>query len=493
MSRFAIFPAAALAMGPGPNGLAKTPPMGWMSWEIFRCETDCTSHPSSCINEQLYMEMSDALVDDGYLSVGYNTVSIDDCWENLNGRNSDGALFPDAARFPAGMKALGDHMHSKGVNFGIYSDEGTRTCGGFPGSLGFEEADANTFASWGVDYLKLDGCYNNESGFVTGYPAMGTALQGTGRNMTYSCSWPAYLHDEEGAKPFDAMIQAGCNSWRNWEDIQCGWQSLVQIIDHWGQYGEAMAPYAGPGHWHDPDMLIIGNGCITLEEEQTQMALWCIVAAPLILGNDLRHVPEQSAAILKNNDAIAVNQDPLGKMGTRMSATNLSTQVWTRELAGGDVAVALYNYDGGTPAGTSLVAGGQYCSDALAMGSDTGFGYNLATCVSAVRSESRCQSGFFYFAASYNGQCKCALDDCSERDSSAAHNIYKLSDEFALGADIQVSFQDLGLPESVAVYDIWAQSALGTFTGSYTAVNVSLHGTAFLRLSSLPALINVLV
>merc|ERR1712151_1430394 len=210
--------------GPGPNGLALTPPMGWMSWEIFRCQTNCATHPDSCIDHNLYEQMADRISEDGYLEVGYNQVSIDDCWENRS-RDVDGHLKPDASRFPSGMKAMGDYMHARGVQFGTYSDEGTVTCQRYPASKDHEEDDANVFASWGVDYLKLDGCHNTHDDFKRGYPAMGAALQATGRNITYSCSWPAYLGNNESTKPFGDMIDAGCNLWRNWDDIQCSWGS----------------------------------------------------------------------------------------------------------------------------------------------------------------------------------------------------------------------------------------------------------------------------
>jgi len=196
--------------------------------------------------------------------------------------------------------------------------------------------------------LKLDGCYNDQAGYVAGYPAAGAALQATGRNISYSCSWPAYLGSDESKKPYQAMIDAGCNLWRNWDDIQCGWGSLSSIIDHWGDYGAALQRWAGPGYWHDMDMLLIGNGCLTIHEERTQMAIWSISASPLIMGNDLRNVPIESKAILLSKEAIAVNQDAMGKMGIRHSSYNSSsaTQVWFRELANGDVAVALYNKAG---------------------------------------------------------------------------------------------------------------------------------------------------
>lgn len=208
--------------------------------------------------------------------------------------------------------------------------------------------DAQTFADWGVDYLKLDGCFNDKQSYVTGYPAAGAALQATGRDIVYSCSWPAYLGGNETAKPFAAMVDAGCNLWRNWRDIQCHWDSLSSIIDHWGDYASILQATAGPGHWHDMDMLLIGNGCVSTDEEKTQMAIWSISASPLIMGNDLRRVPDDSKAILQNADAIAVSQDSLGRMGTRISE-DVSLQVWARELSEGKVAVALYNKGGQRP------------------------------------------------------------------------------------------------------------------------------------------------
>jgi len=177
---------------------------------------------------------------------------------------------------------------------------------------------------------------------------MGAALQATGRNITYSCSWPAYLGNNETLKPFQAIIDAGCNSWRNWDDVQCSWKSMSGIIDHWGDYGHILVPTAGPGHWHDMDMLLIGSKCLTTEEERTQMAIWSISASPLIMGNDLRNVSLTSKEILCNQHAIAVSQDAMGKMGTRLKQCNASSpeQVWFRPLSNGDVAVALYNKGG---------------------------------------------------------------------------------------------------------------------------------------------------
>eukprot|EP01059_Diplonema_ambulator_P032221 TRINITY_DN621_c0_g1_i1.p1 TRINITY_DN621_c0_g1~~TRINITY_DN621_c0_g1_i1.p1 ORF type:complete len:395 (+),score=100.25 TRINITY_DN621_c0_g1_i1:53-1237(+) len=324
------------------KNLAPTPPMGWMSWEIFRCETDCVNHNDSCINEYLYKTMTDELVAGGYLAAGYDGIHLDDCWmQRVPFRDANGRLTPDTDRFPSGFKALGDYMHGKGVKFAIYTAESPTTCAGYPASMGYESVDAVTFAEWGVDYLKVDGCGYADY-YPTGYPLMGASLVESGRDIVYSCSWPAYLGSNESSKPYTAMIESNCNLWRNWGDIQCDWGSLSAIIEHWGQWGQVLAQYAAPGHWNDPDMLLIGNTCITEDEARTQMAIWSISAAPLIMGNDLRIVPDSHKAILLNSEAIAVDQDPLGSMGYRRSATPTG-QVWLRTLTNSSYAAALYN------------------------------------------------------------------------------------------------------------------------------------------------------
>jgi len=471
--------------------------MGWMSWEVFRCEVDCGPHPDSCIDHSLYVQMADRIVDDGYLEAGYTQVSIDDCWENLAGRDPDHRLIEDPARFPSGMKALGDYMHSKGVQFGTYSDEGTKTCGGYPGSKGYEGDDAKTFAAWGVDYLKLDGCYNDMQGYVTGYPAMGAALQATGRNITYSCSWPAYLGSNESGKPYQAMIDAGCNLWRNWDDIQCNWGSLSSIIDHWGDYGAALQPWAGPGHWHDMDMLLIGNGCVTLDEEKTQMAIWAISASPLIMGNDLRKIPEESKAVLLNRDAIAVSQDSLGKMGIRHASygSNSATQVWFRELANGDVAVALYNKAAsshppipGAPCDSWNRTEGGYleaCGGAAGnVGSFSGLSREQAQ--EACCENTKC-AGFSFSLSTGSGDYK-GNQDCGKVSDAGYVGYTKPSQcpsPSGMSADITLDLSEVGFgkSDSVTVFDIWAQSEVATVRGSYTAAKVPYHGSAFLRLS----------
>merc|ERR1719159_1964118 len=254
------------------------------------------------------------------------------------------------------MKALGDYYHARGLKYGLYTAESQSTCGGYPGSKDHEMLDAKTFADWGVDYMKVDGC-GDPSYYDTGYKAMGAALQASGRPIEYSCSWPAYINGGNETKQqatFIKMIDYGCNGWRNFDDIQCNWASLSGIIDHWGDYALSLQPFAGPGHWHDMDMLLIGavsggydggkkgQRCVSLDEERTQMAIWAISASPLIMGNDMRKVANESKDILFNEHAIAVSQDPLGQMGIRLTP-NAPTQIWARKLSNGDVAVALYN------------------------------------------------------------------------------------------------------------------------------------------------------
>lgn len=331
---------------------AKTPPMGWMSWERFRCNVDCTALPNDCINANLYSTMATRLVEDGYLEAGYNTISIDDCWMTHSRDKETQVMVADPQRFPSGVQGLASDIHSKGVRFGLYTDIGTNTCAGYEASFGFEEVDAKSYASWGVDYLKVDGCYANVHVYEKGYPKLGKALQQSGREITYSCSWPAYLGDDESKKPFDRMIDAGCNLWRNWWDIENNWKSVSTIIDHFGKYSDVLSTVAGPGHWNDMDMIMAGNDhgsvdgkpVLTLEQAKIQLSIWSIMASPLIMSNDLRTVPVEYRDILLNKDMIAVNQDPLGQAGKRVSKRKEDgLEIWIRPLSGNRVAVVLYN------------------------------------------------------------------------------------------------------------------------------------------------------
>ena len=332
------------ALATSTNKLSRTPPMGWMSWEVFRCNIECDADPENCISEHMYKSQADAMVEGGFRDAGYASIHMDDCWEQKDPPRdpTTNKLRAEPTRFPSGMKALGDYYHSKNISFAAYTAESPTTCGGYPASANHEALDAKTFAEWGVDYMKVDGC-GPAGYYAEGYKAMGAGLQASGRDIVYSCSWPAYTGKNESTKPFQTYIDDGCNLWRNYADIQCNWNSLSGIIQHWGDYGHALQPWAGPGHWHDMDMLLIGTvsqghdggiagrRCVSPEEEQTQMAIWAISAAPLIMGNDMRNVSAASKAILFNERALAVSQDPLGKMGIRLTP-NQQKQVWARTL-----------------------------------------------------------------------------------------------------------------------------------------------------------------
>ncbi|KAK7086451.1 hypothetical protein SK128_004218 [Halocaridina rubra] len=311
------------------NGLARTPPMGWLAWERFRCNIDCDNDPYNCIKESLFMTMADLMVSEGYAAVGYNVVSLDDCWM-ASERDANGKLQPDPIRFPSGLKALSDYLHAKGLLFGMYEDYGTFTCAGYPGILGSLELDAQTFAEWGVDYVKLDGCNADPADMDQGYPEFGQYLNATGRPMIYSCSWP-YYQIINGMTPDWASIASTCNLWRNYDDIQDSWASVASIIDYYGDNQDEIIPNAGPGHWNDPDMLIIGNFGLSYEQSKAQMAMWAILAAPLLMSNDLRNMDPQNKDILQNIDIIAVNQDTLGLQGRRLSKEN-GIEIWSRQI-----------------------------------------------------------------------------------------------------------------------------------------------------------------
>jgi len=324
------------------NGLARTPPMGWISWQRFRCNIDCKNDPNGCISEKLYMDMADRMAADGYKEAGYEYVNIDDCWASKQRDPKTMKLVPDPERFPSGMKALADYVHSKGLKLGTYGDMGTLTCGGYPGSKFTMETDANTFAEWGIDSFKMDGCYSDTSDFSTAYPLMEYYLNATGRPILFSCSWPAYEEDSKTPVPY-ARIAEYCNIWRNFDDISDSWDSVVSIIDYYGNDKWNFSKYAGPGNFNDPDMIIVGNPGLSTSESKAQMAMWAIMASPLYLSADLRLVTDEARAIMLHKGILAINQDPLGIQGVRvMSISNVA--FWVRPLSSNCYAVALFNH-----------------------------------------------------------------------------------------------------------------------------------------------------
>ncbi|XP_030067331.1 alpha-N-acetylgalactosaminidase [Microcaecilia unicolor] len=337
------------------NGMMRTPPMGWLAWERFRCNTDCKNDPENCISEHLFKTMADRLASDGWRELGYEYINIDDCW-TAKERDSKGQLQADPDRFPGGIKALADYVHSKGLKLGIYSDMGNFTCAGYPGTtLDTISIDAQTFAAWGVDMLKFDGCYSNSSDKAIGYPKMSAALNATGRPIAYSCSWPAY---EGGLPPKVNYTLLGdiCNLWRNYGDIQDCWDSVLAIIEWYGNNQDALQPAAGPGRWNDPDMLLTGDFGLSYEQSKSQLAVWAMLAAPLFMSNDLRTISREAMDILQNRLLIYIDQDALGVQGKRIMKSH-AIELWKRTLIAGQYAVAILNKgtDGmPTPFQTSL-------------------------------------------------------------------------------------------------------------------------------------------
>ena len=301
------------------NGVGLTPPMGWNSWNKFACNID----------EQLIKQTADAIISTGLAAKGYNYVNLDDCWQVS--RDSSSNIQEDKTKFPSGMKGLADYIHSKGLKFGVYSDAGFFTCQRRPGSLGYEVNDAASYASWGVDYLKYDNCYNDLSSPKKRYPPMSAALNKTGRPIFFSmCEWgvenPATWGETVG------------NSWRTTGDISDNWDSFVSILDQ--QVG--LEKYSGPGHWNDPDMLEVGNGGMTFNEYQAHFALWAILKAPLLIGCDVVNISKETLDLLGNEEIIAVNQDKLGVQGSRVWK-NGDLEVWSGPVENNEVAAVLFN------------------------------------------------------------------------------------------------------------------------------------------------------
>jgi alpha-galactosidase len=303
--------------------------MGWNSWNKFACN----------VSETLIKGAADAVVSTGMKDAGYEYVVIDDCWQVS--RDHDGNIVVDATRFPNGMKAVADYVHSKGLKFGIYSDAGTGTCQNRPGGRGYEFQDARQYAAWGVDYLKYDWCNHSTQNSQASYSIMRDALAKSGRPIVFSlCEWGS-------TKPWLWAKDVG-NLWRTTGDIADQWDNggkkddglgVVQILD----LQDGIESYAGPGHWNDPDMLEVGNGGMTNTEYQAHFSMWALMAAPLMAGNDLNNMSSEIREILTNKEVIAVDQDPAGKQGHRVKKEATGAEVWSKQMSDGSRVVALLN------------------------------------------------------------------------------------------------------------------------------------------------------
>jgi len=311
------------------ENLAQTPQMGWSSWNKFQGN----------INEDIIKGIADAMVSSGLRDAGYTYINIDDCWHGQ--RDADGFIQPDPKHFPSGMKALADYVHARGLKLGVYSDAGTETCAGRPGSLGHEYQDALQYARWEVDYLKYDWCNTTNVNPRGAYQLISDALCAAGRPIFLSmCEWG-------DNQPWRWARDIG-HSWRIGPDIWCSFDS-TRVFPTYVQYSvldcinknDSLRRYAGPGHWNDPDMLEVGNG-LTVNQDRAHFTMWCMMASPLILGNDVRNMSAETKLILTNRDLIAINQDRLGVQGLRFLSRD-GLDYWFKPLANSDWAMTIFN------------------------------------------------------------------------------------------------------------------------------------------------------
>ena len=477
--------------------------MGWNSWNTFRCD----------INERLVREVAAALVNTGLRDAGYVYVNIDDCWMSHRDEIT-GRIVPFQDKFPSGMKALGDHLHALGLKFGVYSDSGNKTCEGYPGSFGFETIDAQTYAEWGVDYLKYDFCnMNNGESERHAYSRMRDALNATGRPILYSlCSWG-------GGSPH-LWGQSVGNSWRTSPDLFAVWDrtaadklrlpSFLISVSESVERAAGLSLHAGPGGFNDPDMLVVGLdrgmypygivqrcpehvqdckpgqyitreqwglvGGLTQDEQRTHFSLWCIMSSPLILGNDPRAVSQRALAILKATEVIAVNQDPRGLQARRVQRGD--HEMWAKALADGSVAVLMVNraeeprdlplnlemaWNGATRHGHG--GGGAKARQGAAECVDT---HDSRACEEwAAAGECEKNPGFMH------NECKFSCGKCTSTRLSAVS--VRVRGSGGKGEDTL----------TFAVRDLWLREELGEHSKAFMARNVAPHASVMLRITSL--------
>ena len=352
-----------------PKNLGKTPPMGWNTWNTF----------TDAINEELIMQSADVMVESGLKDCGYQYVVIDDCW-SLKERDKNGKLVPDPAKFPHGMKAVADYVHSRGLKFGMYSCNGTHTCAGYPASFEHEFTDAKTFAKWGVDFLKYDNCYKPDT--VPGeilYKRMAMALRSCGRDILFSaCNWGA-----DGVHNW--IRESGAQMYRSTGDIQDTWNSIVNLAK--SQFGKQSQQ--GVYCWNDIDMLVVGMhggsnsswigeggmGC-TDTEYKTHFSMWAIMNSPLMIGCDIRNMSDATKNILMNKDVIAVNQDPEGRGAYLLNSNvwaGVNVKILVKALENGDYAICMVNFGDHRGMGT-------ICFWDMGLPAASGYGFELYDC-----------------------------------------------------------------------------------------------------------------
>jgi len=312
------------------SNLAITPPMGWNTWNTFEISID----------EKLIKETADIMVSSGMKDAGYTYVVLDDGWMTME-RDKNGDLVPDPKKFPSGMKALIDYVHSKGLKFGLYNCAGTKTCAGYPGTRGYEYQDARFYAGLEIDFLKYDWCNTEGITAKEAYTTMSDALKKAGRPIVFSlCEWG-------DNQPWNWAESVG-NLWRISGDIYPCYDCEFKH-DTWSSWGffkiaemhENIRQFSGPDHWNDFDMMEVGNG-MTFEEDKSHFALWCMLASPLIAGNDFRKMSKETLSILTNKELLSINQDTLGIQGFKYREEE-ELSIWFKPLQNGNWAVSFFN------------------------------------------------------------------------------------------------------------------------------------------------------
>ncbi|XP_065825986.1 probable alpha-galactosidase [Oscarella lobularis] len=488
--------------------IAQTPPMGWSSWNHFTC---------AGINETVVKGVADAMVSSGLKDFGYIYVNLDDCWQ-IN-RTADGVIVPDPTKFPNGIPSLVNYVKAKGLKFGLYTSRGVMTCQRRPGSYGYEEIDAKTYASWGVEFLKNDNCYPApHSDPNTDYGKMSLYLNATGKQFVHSVQTP---------EPIEIAYNVS-NMRRVGHDIQDHYDSMLSLVQEARQQG--LAKYAHPGFWNDLDMMEIGNGHMTTIEYITHMSLWCLLKAPLIMGNDVRNIDKETLTILTNKEVLAVNQDALGVQGTLRA--NRSVVISTNALVAAQSCVSgsqyqtwKFNVSSGAilnvETGACLSAPTSNLVQVSVQPCDSGnpaqkWAFGDHNKIHPAQDKLRCLDVYMYSGPPIQlANCKNTSFQnqqfAFESDGTFRPNVSKLCvglqpvaqaevwggplsdnafaavllNKDAKPRNITVQWSDLNFSSSASysVRDLWQRKDMGTFTQNYTALDVPVHGVAMIKLT----------
>ncbi|CAI2731937.1 unnamed protein product [Schistosoma spindalis] len=314
------------------NGLARTPPMGWNTLKHLGCRLNCQRYPNNCLGENAIKRTADKLVSDGWRDLGYKYVVLDDCWLSKQRDSKTNSIMADPSRFPSGIKCIAEYLHSKNLSLGITLGYGNMTCSGYPGSINHLELDAKTVADWGVDYVKMHACYSAENTAQDGFEKFSRLLNATGRPVMLLCTYPAYRYWLSNPHMTDwKKLQDSCNLWRVSSNVQNNWQSIIGIMNRYKLRNDVFPKLAGPGHWNDPDMLVLGYNGLSDDQKRVHIGMWCMFAAPLLMSADMDNVDQFSASLLRNKHLLAIDQDRGGHQAEFVKSRN-DVQLWIRKL-----------------------------------------------------------------------------------------------------------------------------------------------------------------